>query len=234
MRIEVAVMAEAPIVVAGLRRLLELHDRRGEVILRELGLWEPFIPEDIDIVLYDIFGPDRRFVVIPPALDVRETRERRGRARLILFGWQLDPTVLDNMLEAHEADGYISKGLPGPELVHGLVRAARESDVVVTVPTPDYTDARTSAIYPGIEAGLTERESSVMAMIAQGLSNEQIAGRMHISQNTLKFYIRGAYKKLGLARRGEAVAWGRSHGFDAVDVPRTYVVLHPLPPSETQ
>lgn len=232
MRIEVAVMAEAPVVVAGLRRLLELHDRRGEVVLRELGLWEPFIPEDVDLVLYDVFGPDRRYVVIPPALDVRSTRERRGAAKLILFGWQLDPVIVETMMGTHEADGYISKGLPGADLVDGIVRAARESEVVAMIPAPDYTEARTGAMYPGMEAGLSERESNVMALIAQGLSNESIAARMHISQNTLKFYIRGAYRKLGLARRGEAVAWGRSHGFAQTDSPRTYVVLHPLPPLE--
>lgn len=230
MRIEVAVMAEAPIVVAGLRRLLEWHDRRGEITLRELGLWEPFIPEDVDVVLYDVFGPDRRFVVIPPALDMREGRERRGDAKLILFGWQLDQAVLEAMLATHEADGYISKGLPGPDLVEGIVRAARETDLVITLPAPDYTEARTGNLYPGMEAGLTERESGVMALIAQGLSNENIAKRMHISQNTLKVYIRGAYKKLGLARRGQAVAWGRSNGFTLVDSPRTFAVLHPQPP----
>ncbi|GAB3080811.1 response regulator transcription factor [Intrasporangium mesophilum] len=237
MRIEVALMAEAPLVVEGLKRLLELHDHHGEVTLRELGLWDA-IPPDVDLVLYDVFGPDRRYIVVPPALDARDAAKRAGRvhAKLILFGWQIEPHLIDDALAKNQADGYISKGLPADELVGAVRRAARESRIVVLLPRPALVDPRAGDehFYVGQREGLSERESEVMGMIAQGMSNQDIAGRLHITVNTLKFYIRGAYQKLGLTRRSQAVAWARSHGFGEHDAPRSYTVLHPQPPSEDQ
>ena len=57
------------------------------------------------------------------------------------------------------------------------------------------------------------RESEIIALITQGLSNQEIAERSYLSINSVKTYIRTAYRKIGVHRRSQAVAWGIAHGF---------------------
>jgi two-component system, NarL family, response regulator LiaR len=64
----------------------------------------------------------------------------------------------------------------------------------------------------GDGAVLSEREEQVLALIAQGLTNQQIADRLFISINSVKTYIRSAYRKVGVASRSQAVAWGLRNG----------------------
>jgi two-component system, NarL family, response regulator LiaR len=60
---------------------------------------------------------------------------------------------------------------------------------------------------------LSARESEVIALIAQGLSNQEIAERAYVSINSIKTFIRSAYRKLGIERRTQAVLWATEHGF---------------------
>jgi hypothetical protein len=60
----------------------------------------------------------------------------------------------------------------------------------------------------------------VVALITRGLSNQEIAERAHISPNTIKSYIRSAYRKMGVERRTQAMLWGVTHGF-VPDIERT-------------
>ncbi len=59
---------------------------------------------------------------------------------------------------------------------------------------------------------LSRREAEVVGLIAAGLSNRDIAARMFLTANTLKSYIRSAYRKMGVRSRSQAVAWAFSHG----------------------
>jgi len=63
-----------------------------------------------------------------------------------------------------------------------------------------------------VTAPLTEREEQVLALIAEGLTNQEIADRVFISINSVKTYIRSAYRKIGVTSRSQAVAWGLRHG----------------------
>jgi DNA-binding CsgD family transcriptional regulator len=75
-------------------------------------------------------------------------------------------------------------------------------------------DRDTTGQWPGREHGLTARESEVLALITQGLSNQEIAERTYLSINSVKTYIRTGYRKIGVGRRSQAVAWGMRHGFE--------------------
>ena len=70
-----------------------------------------------------------------------------------------------------------------------------------------------AATGPGKEHGLTAREAEIIALITQGLSNQEIAERSYLSINSVKTYIRTAYRKIGVTRRSQAVLWGIKHGF---------------------
>src|SRR4029079_2093260 len=68
--------------------------------------------------------------------------------------------------------------------------------------------------WPGKEHGLTVREAEIIALITQGLSNQEIADRSYLSINSVKTYIRTAYRKIGVERRAQAVLWGIKNGFE--------------------
>lgn len=60
--------------------------------------------------------------------------------------------------------------------------------------------------------GLTGREVQVLALIAEGLTNQEIADRIFISINSVKTYIRSAYRKIGVNSRSQAAVWSLQHG----------------------
>ena len=89
----------------------------------------------------------------------------------------------------------------------------------VVRPAPDPSGAsprqeRIAGVWPGREHGLSAREAEVVALITQGLSNDEIAKMTYLSINSVKTYIRGAYRKIGISRRSQAVIWGMQHGFE--------------------
>ena len=53
---------------------------------------------------------------------------------------------------------------------------------------------------------LSEREDEVLALVSQGMTNAQIADRMMLSENTVKFHLQNIYQKLGVSNRTEAAA----------------------------
>ena len=67
--------------------------------------------------------------------------------------------------------------------------------------------------WPGRSEGLTDRESEVLALITQGMSNAEVADLTYLSPNTIKTYIRSVYRKIGATSRTQAVLWGVEHGF---------------------
>lgn len=67
----------------------------------------------------------------------------------------------------------------------------------------------------GPETPLSPREVELLSLVAQGLSNEDIAEVMSVSVNSVKSYIRSAYRKIGVSRRTQAVLWALSHDLHA-------------------
>jgi NarL family two-component system response regulator YdfI len=70
--------------------------------------------------------------------------------------------------------------------------------------------ASTGDLPPG--EPLTERETRVLALLAEGAGNKEIAARLHISEHTVKFHVSSILGKLGAATRTEAVARGYREG----------------------
>jgi DNA-binding CsgD family transcriptional regulator len=59
--------------------------------------------------------------------------------------------------------------------------------------------------WPGRAEGLSERESEVVILIAEGHTNAEIAAALHLSVNSVKTHVRSAYRKLDVERRSQAV-----------------------------
>jgi len=73
------------------------------------------------------------------------------------------------------------------------------------------SDARARVL--GHHVGLREREARVLRLVAQGLSNDEIARQDFLSINSVKTYIRTGYRKIGATNRTQAVVWAMRHGF---------------------
>ena len=59
----------------------------------------------------------------------------------------------------------------------------------------------------------------MLALVTQGLSNQEIAETLYLSINSVKTYIRSTYRKMGVATGPQAVLWAIQHGFPAPELP---------------
>ena len=197
--IALAVVNDYPLVVLGIARMLEPDPR---VRVRELAL-DTAPREDVDVVLFDSFGRLDRI-----AAEVAELRRQAHDARLVVYAWDVDEALARHALAAG-ADGCLSKRIAGPELADAIVRIRAGERVVEPGTTPPGAEP---GAWPGMAEGLTAREAEVVALITQGLTNAEIAAHCLLSINSVKSYIRAAYRKMAVTRRPEAVLWGVEHG----------------------
>lgn len=200
--VRIAVLNDYEIVSAGVGAALQPHSDLVEVVELDSGL--P-VAGDVDLVLYDTYSAPQG-----NRLDV-EQLVSNGQARVVVFSWNTHPELVETAL-ARGAAGYLSKSLTGREIAEALVRIHRGELVVASGQQAEAGSGHAGS-WPGREHGLTARESEVIALITQGLSNQEIADRSYLSINSVKTYIRTAYRKIGVSRRSQAVAWGIEHGF---------------------
>jgi NarL family two-component system response regulator LiaR len=200
--VRIAVVNDYEIVVAGVAALLTSFPERIEVV--ELGA-NAQVVSDVDVVLYDTFGQ-----VQGDGIDLEDLVHGSG-AKVVIFSWNLQPGLVDAAI-ARGARGYLSKALNGEDLVKGIEQVHR-GEIVTELRALDESRSDRGA-WPGQEHGLTQREAEVVALITQGLTNQEIADRVYISINSVKTYVRTAYRKIGVARRSQAVSWGVQHGLD--------------------
>ena len=197
--IRLAIVDDYAVVIAGVARFLA--DERIDVV--ETGASLPVIT-DVDIVLYDTFGQ-----VQGDGIDLEDFVRDSG-AKVVIYSWNLQPDLVDRAIEGG-ASGYLSKVLTGPEVVVALERIM--AGEIVILAGDDETSVGGAGDWPGRSAGLSPREADILALITQGLSNQEIADRAYLSINSVKTYIRSAYRKIGVDRRTKAVLWGVAHGF---------------------
>ncbi len=196
--LSVAVANDYEVVVRGVAAMLARDDR---VQVTELVTARQ-ARASVDVVLFDAFGRG------PEAL--RQAVDDPTSSRVVVFSWTFDADAVDAALRLG-ASGYIGKGLRTDQLVDALVRI-HGGEVVVTEPSGN-RQRPAGADWPGRRHGLTEREAEVLALITQGLSNQEIADRLYLSINSIKTHIRKLYAKIDVRDRSQALLWGIDHGF---------------------
>lgn len=201
--IRVAVVNDYEIVVAGVAAMLAPHHERVSVVELDSGL--PVLSA-VDVILYDTFGQ-----IQGDGVDL-EDLVHGSNARVVIFSWNLQAELVRKAID-RGACGYLSKGLSADEIVTSI-EAVHGGETVAPREAVDSVDRGAAGEWPGREHGLTARESEVLALITQGLSNQEIATRTYLSINSVKTYIRTAYRKIEVTRRSQAVAWGMRHGFE--------------------
>jgi DNA-binding NarL/FixJ family response regulator len=184
MPVRVAVISRNPLIRAGIVGLISTLNGRA-VVTRSAELGRD-AGDLLDVAIYDLGAVDR-------AQAEDDLHDLIGTDTPVI-GLTYESTtgspISDRFVDV------VPLSVTSEELLDSLARSARP------VRTAD-------ARLPG---GLTEREFGVLVFIAQGLSNQQIADHLYLSANSVKTYIRQAYRKIHVTTRVGAVQWAQRHG----------------------
>jgi DNA-binding NarL/FixJ family response regulator len=203
--ISVVVVDDEPMVCAHLRTILgsasdievvdEAHDGAAGV--------EAVVRNRPDIVLMDLRMP----VLDGIAAIERIVKLAEPPVVVVLTTFDADQYVL-RALRAGAA-GFLVKSTPPEDLI-GLVRVAADGHTVLSPAAARRLIAASADSQPArdrarkLVGSLTEREVEVLAGLGEGLSNAQIAGRLFLSEATVKGYVSRMLDKLGLDNRTQA------------------------------
>jgi DNA-binding NarL/FixJ family response regulator len=135
---------------------------------------------------------------------------------LVLTTYADDRSVIDALRAG--ARGYLTKDAGAAEIrraVDQVMRGQAAIDPAVQHHLIDVIAAsperRESSPEPQLPDGLTLRESEVLALIAEGLSNREIAERLHVSETTIKSHVNHLFAKTGVRDRAQAVTYAFRH-----------------------
>jgi two-component system response regulator DesR len=151
-----------------------------------------------DVVLTDIEMPRMS------GLELAAELARRGHpARVVIVTTFARGGYLRRALDAGAA-GYLLKDAPAAELAEAVRRVHRGLRAV---------DPELAAAAWGEADPLTDRERQALRLAGEGLSNAAIAGRLHLSEGTVRNYLSEASSKLGASNRVEAARIARQRGW---------------------
>jgi two-component system response regulator DevR len=138
----------------------------------------------------------------------REIRSEHPETHVLMLTSFADDEALFTSIMAG-ASGYILKQIRGHDLVGGIREVAAGHSLL----DPQVTERvlarlRGEVVTPGdIINDLTGQERKILALVAEGLTNRQIAERVHLADKTVKNYVSNILMKLGLERRAEVAAF---------------------------
>jgi DNA-binding NarL/FixJ family response regulator len=166
-----------------------------------------------DVVLMDLRMPRCDGVEA-----TRRLTAEQPEVRVVVLTTYADDTSVFAALEAG-ARGYLTKDAGAGEIaqairtVHAgeaLLDPSVQRRLLESLRAPAATVAPEP---PGpLPDGLTQREAEVLGLIAGGLSNQEIAARLHVSETTVKTHINNLFSKTGVRDRAQAVRYAYGHG----------------------
>ncbi len=183
-----------------------------------------------DVVLMDLRMPH-----LDGAAATRQLRERCPGVRVIVLTTYADDRSVIDALRAG-ARGYLTKDAGAEEIrraLHDVTSGRAVIDPAVQAHLVDAIAAPAAPAMPAAPAtpatqgtraipdqqilarnlGLTPREGEVLALIAEGLSNAEIAGRLVVSEATVKSHVNHLLSKINVRGRAQAVSVAYQHGF---------------------
>jgi len=192
------------VVRRGLREMIEAEDDLevvGEASSADEALAR-IPPTHPDVAVLDVRLPDGNGVEV-----CREVRSRHPDIQCLILTSFADDEALFQAIMAG-ASGYLLKQIKGPDIVNGIRRVALGQSLL----DPSVTSRVLERLRSGPEEDerlgtLTEQERRILELIAEGLTNRQIAQTVHLAEKTVKNYVSNLLAKLGMERRTQAAVY---------------------------
>jgi DNA-binding NarL/FixJ family response regulator len=196
--IRVVLADDHELVLGGLQALLQNEPDIQVVaaVTNGMLLMEAVAREKPDVVVLDLKMP---FLGGISCLD--RIREQRLPVRvLVLTAYSDGESILEAM--ERDADGLVLKTDP-PRNTIAAIRQVAHGQMVFPRAARQWLDNRPR---PRPDAELSERERTILALVAGGMTNAQIAERLSLSESTVKFHLQNIFQKLHVTNRTEAAA----------------------------
>lgn len=204
-QIRVLVVDDHPVVRQGLRVFLDLQDDLHVVGEAGDGSEVVALVDELrpDVVLLDLKMPG-----VDGVDTLRMLRDRPDSPRVLVVTSFTDPASVVPAIRAGAA-GYVYKDVAPEALAQGIRsvhagHALLAPDVATLLASGEPQDKGLS--------GLTEREREVLAELARGRSNREIARGFVLSEKTVKTHVSNILMKLGVADRTQAALYAQRHG----------------------
>jgi len=209
--IKVLIADDQDIVCEGLQRILESDAEIVVVGLAHNGLeaLESIPRTQPDLVLMDLKMP-----VMNGILATRKISEQYPQVRVLVLTTYDDDEWLFDAVRAG-AKGYLLKDRPRAELIRaikGTVQGNSFIDPAVAGKLLGQLAQTSPPRQPSLEISLSERETEVLQLLAQGLSNADIAQRLFLSEGTVRNYTSAIFAKLNVSDRTQAVVVALRYG----------------------
>ena len=207
--LRVTLIDDSDLASAGLGALLAPFGHRVQLVDNREAIARP---ESLDVVLYEPLG------LCGTAESLLRDLQRRVEGPTAVFSW----AEMEN-LPTPTARPYLSKNCTASRLVVDIEDLASgrfaSPEPVVTPIRPEVgvaDDEPAERRLPDVALRvLTARECDIVELIVAGMSNREIGDELSLSVNSVKTYIRTAYRKMGVQRRTQAMLWALEHGLGA-------------------
>jgi two-component system, NarL family, response regulator DevR len=199
--IRVYLLDDHEVVRQGLTTLLDSHD---DIAVVGQGGTTAQAREDIDRLQPDVCVLDAR---LPDGSGIEVCREVRAAypdmLALILTSYDDDEALFSAIMAG--AKGYVLKDIRGNDLVEAIRTVSGGGSLLDPLMTAKVMEKMRNpdGESPQMQA-LTPQEKRLLALIGEGLTNREIAGRMFLAEKTVKNYVSSILAKLGVQRRTQA------------------------------
>ncbi len=172
----------------------------GAEAVREVESLEP------DVILLDLEMPE-----LDGVATLERLRDEGVETRAIVFtAYDTDERILGALRAG--ARGYLLKGASRAEIFAAIRTVHKGGSLLQPVVTNKLLQTMSRDERRDNTEPLTPRELEVLALLSQGLQNKEIAGRLFISERTVKFHVSSLMHKLGAENRTEAVSIAAQRG----------------------
>ena len=153
--------------------------------------------EQVDVVLMDVnLGTGMNGIEA-----TRQIKENSPKTKVLVLTMFTDPGTVTEAVKAG-ADGYLSKGSSRDAVVQAIHDVAEGRSVL----DPNVTEGIFGRIGGKDPRALSDRELTVLQELAHGNTTKEIAAHIHVSEETVKTYLKQIFRKLDVHDRTEAVA----------------------------
>lgn len=157
-----------------------------------------------DVVLMDLRMPRCDGVAA-----TRRLREQGSPTRVVVLTTYADDRSVVEALRAG-ARGFLTKDAGADEIERAIAAVVRGDAAIDPAVQHHLVDAVASQ--PELPDGMTPREAEVLTLVAQGLTNGEIAARLFVSEATVKSHINHLFAKTGVHDRAQAVSYAYKQG----------------------